>query len=251
MQRDEGQPGNEISPPGTAIAERQNLGPGERSLSVLAGAVLGIIAARRKDGIGLVMGTVGGVLVARGLTGAAPIKRLVGQTPEERDLAAANGWSSAALVSRSVTINAARSDVYAAFRDFAAWPRFSENVSEARHLGDNRWHWVIKDPSGPVAFDASVTEEILDNAIALHSDDGTPVPINSRFVFKDAAGGRGTEVHVIVAYEPPGGSLVRYAEKLSQREPGIQMRRDLKRFKSMIEAGEVATNAPQGTKPKA
>ena len=67
----------------------------------------------------------------------------------------------------------------------------------------------------------------------------------------DAPAGRGTEIHGVVAYEPPGGSLVRYAAKLTQREPGIQLRRDLKRFKSLIETGEIAVNEPQGTIPKA
>jgi uncharacterized membrane protein len=50
-------------------------------------------------------------------------------------------------------------------------------------------------------------------------------------------------------YTPPAGGLGRAVAKLFQREPQIQARRDLRRFKQLIETGEVSVNAsPSGRK---
>jgi uncharacterized membrane protein len=48
---------------------------------------------------------------------------------------------------------------------------------------------------------------------------------------------------VRVAYKPPAGELGRLVAKLFQREPEVQARHDLKRFKMLMEAGEIATSA--------
>ena len=55
----------------------------------------------------------------------------------------------------------------------------------------------------------------------------------------DAAPGRGTMVRLTMRYDPPGGIVGKGIAKLLQREPHIQARRDLRRFKSLLETGEV------------
>ena len=240
-----------LSPPGTELAPRQNLNAGERGLSLAAGAVLGTLAVRQTGAARIALGLAGSLLVGRGVTGASPVKRLLGQRPDEAAVAKEAGWSSAALLSRSVTINAPRAQVFARFRDIAAWPQWAFNVERVDVHGDGRLHFVTLDPSGAVEWDGEITEEHDDTLLAIASVPGSAFPITARYEFCDAPAGRGTEIHGVVAYEPPGGSLVRYAAKLTQREPGIQLRRDLKRFKSLIETGEIAVNEPQGTIPKA
>ena len=54
-----------------------------------------------------------------------------------------------------------------------------------------------------------------------------------------APGGRGTEVHVELRYDPPGGKLGALVAKLFGEEPGQQVEGDLRRFKQVIETGEV------------
>nr|WP_279379653.1 SRPBCC family protein [Polymorphobacter fuscus] len=224
---------------------------GERGASVIAGTVLGALATQQKGPAGVLMGLLGSLLVARGITGVSPAKRLLGQRPDEAAVAKAAGWSSAALLSRAVTINAPRAEVFRRFRDFAAWPEWAVNVKSIDINDDGTLHFTTLDPSGAVEWDGEVTEEHGDTLLAIASVAGSAFPITARYEFRDAPAGRGTEIHGAVAYEPPGGSLVRYAAKLTQREPGIQLRRDLKRFKSLIETGEIAVNDPQGTDPKA
>ena len=240
-----------LSPPGTGLAPRRNLKATERGLSLAFGAVFGTMALRQTGAARIAMGFLGSLLVTRGVTGASPIKRLVGQRPDEAELAKAAGWSSAALVSRAVTINAPRAEVFARLRDIGAWPQWAFNIERVDVHTDGRLHFVSLDPSGTVEWDATITDERDGSLLAIASVPGSMVPITTRYEFRDAPGRRGTEVHGIVAYQPPGGSLSRYVAKLTQREPGIQLRRDLKRFKSLIETGEIAVNEPQGTNPKA
>jgi len=50
-------------------------------------------------------------------------------------------------------------------------------------------------------------------------------------------------VHALLAYEPPGGELGRLFARLWGREPAMQARGDLRRFKQLMETGEVVSPA--------
>ena len=47
-------------------------------------------------------------------------------------------------------------------------------------------------------------------------------------------------VEAVIAYRPPAGTAGRLIAKLFRREPEIQARHDLKRFKMLMETGEIA-----------
>jgi uncharacterized membrane protein len=49
-------------------------------------------------------------------------------------------------------------------------------------------------------------------------------------------------VTATIAYDPPAGAVGKWIAKLFQREPKIQARRDLRRFKQFMETGEIATS---------
>ena len=93
----------------------------------------------------------------------------------------------------------------------------------------------------------TITEDRPDEAIAWKSEPGSEITTEGRVEFIPAAPGRGTMVRLTMRYDPPGGIVGKGIAKLLQREPHIQARRDLRRFKSLMETGEVATNAsPSG-----
>ena len=241
-----------IAPPGTRLGPRAGLETPERVLSAIGGAVLGLVAAKRGGAIGALLGAAGAALVARGATGAAPIKRLVGPGPDDTAAAKERGWSSAAVVSRAVTINKPRDEVYAYFRDFAKLPTFMENIAEITESDATHSHWTVKGPAGmTTSWDAITTQDISGELIVWETAPGALVANRGAVEFRDAVGGRGTEVHATIVYRPPGGTAGKLVAKLTQREPGIQVRRDLKRLKMLLETGEIATNAPQGAAPKA
>ncbi len=54
-----------------------------------------------------------------------------------------------------------------------------------------------------------------------------------------------------ILYDAPGGKLGTLIAKLFQREPELQARRDLRRFKQLMETGEIATSEPPAAAPRA
>jgi len=143
-----------------------------------------------------------------------------------------------------VTIKRPRQELFAYWRDFANLATFMENVERIDVLGDKRSHWVVKAPGGKtVEWTSAITEEQDGSYIAWASEDGADVPNSGRIDFRDAQGDRGTIVSATILYDPPAGAIGKLIAKMFQREPAIQARRDLRRFKQLMETGEIATGA--------
>ena len=147
------------------------------------------------------------------------------------------------VVGRAVTINRPRDELFAFWRDFANLVTFMDNVERVDVIDAQRSHWVVKAPGGrTVEWDARITEEEAGRLIAWASEPGADIVNSGRIEFRDA-GARGTVVVATIAYDPPGGAIGKFVAKLFQREPAIQARRDLRRFKQLMETGEVATSS--------
>jgi len=159
------------------------------------------------------------------------------------DDAADAAYESEELVGRTVTINRSRRELYAFWRDFGNLPRILENIEGVTELDERRSHWVVRAPAGTtVEWDSVIVEDIPDELISWQSDAGADVANSGRIDFRDAPGGRGTLVTATIAYDPPAGAVGKLVAKLFQREPKIQARRDLRRFKQFMETGEIATS---------
>ncbi|MBH0238004.1 SRPBCC family protein [Methylobrevis albus] len=149
-----------------------------------------------------------------------------------------------AVVGRTVTIHRPKAELYDAWRDFARLPEFLENVESIAVLDETRSRWTVTGPAGTsFEFFSVITEDRPGEVIAWTSEPDADVRNSGRVEFRDAPGGRGTEVKATIAYEPPGGPLGQIFAKMLQREPGLQVRRDLKRFKQLMETGEIAVAA--------
>jgi len=147
------------------------------------------------------------------------------------------------LTARAVTINRPPHELYAYWRDFTNLASFMDNVERVDVLDSQRSHWVVKAPGGKtVEWDSRITEEIEGEAIGWTSEEGAEVPNSGRVEFKDA-GARGTVVTATILYDPPAGFIGKVVAKMFQREPAIQARRDLRRFKQLMETGEIATSS--------
>ena len=146
------------------------------------------------------------------------------------------------VVGRSVAINRPRAELYAFWRDFANLATFMDNVERIDVLDNKRSHWVVKSPTGTVEWDARITEEREGELIAWTSEPGADVANSGTIEFRDG-GKHGTIVAATIAYDPPGGTIGKLVAKLFQREPAIQARRDLRRFKQLMETGEIATSS--------
>lgn len=148
-----------------------------------------------------------------------------------------------ALLAEVVTINAPAQELYAFWRDTPRLAEVLENVVSIEAIDANRSRWTVKAPAGrEVSWESVITDDQPGSSISWQSAEGADVANSGRVEFKDA-GQRGTIVRATIAYEPPGGTVGQFIAKLFQREPRIQARRDLHRFKQLIETGEVATGA--------
>ncbi|WP_203865960.1 SRPBCC family protein [Plantactinospora endophytica] len=153
---------------------------------------------------------------------------------------AAGSRRRAVAASGTVTINRPTDEVYRFWRDFENLPRFMYHLESVRTDGDGRSHWTVRGPGGRrIEWDAELVEDNLSEMIAWRSVRGARVPNAGRVRFARAAGGRGTEVRVELAYAPPGGAVGRAVAQIFGEEPGQQIRDDLRRFKQVIETGEV------------
>lgn len=154
------------------------------------------------------------------------------------------------LIGRSVTINRPRDDIYAKWRDFTAFPQFMDNVRSVEKLDEKRSKWTIEAPAGAaVELVTEITADEPGRRIAWKSTEESSIATTGEVLFEDAAPGRGTIVRLVQSYTPPAGLIGKAVAKLFQREPNIQARRDLRRFKQLLETGEVTTNAsPSGRK---
>lgn len=147
------------------------------------------------------------------------------------------------LVARAVTINRPRAELYAFWRDFNNLPAVLDNVVRIEVLDRERSHWVVKSPGGGIVeWDSRITEDRDGELIAWASEEGADIPNSGRIEFRDA-GSRGTVVVATINYDQPFGTLGRVISRIFQREPKMQAQRDLRRFKQLMETGEIATSS--------
>ena len=146
------------------------------------------------------------------------------------------------LIGRTVTINRPRHELYEFWRDFRNLPFFMENIESVAILDERRSHWVVKGPvNSNVEWDSLIVDDVPGELISWRSAEGAYVSNSGRIEFRDASNGRGTVVTVTITYDPPAGKIGKLFAKLFQREPNMQARQDLRRFKQLMETGEISS----------
>jgi uncharacterized membrane protein len=220
------------------VSTRVNVGRVERALSLATGLALLAYTVRHSPKLRLPLGLDAGYMVYRGVTGHCVFYQVLGI-----NRAGANGHEGIHVV-RAVTVNRPREELYQMWRNFENLPRFMEPLESVQvdEAGSERSHWVAKAPLGQtVEWDSEVIEERENELLVWKSLPGSIVESMGRVEFKDAPGGRGTIIHVSMEYNPPAGSLGAAFAKLFGEEPDQQIHEALRRFKQIMETGEVAT----------
>jgi uncharacterized membrane protein len=150
------------------------------------------------------------------------------------------------LIERTVTVNRPRRELYAFWRDFRNLPLFMENIESVTEIEPTRSRWRVKAPANTsVEWESIITEDVPGEVIAWTSADDADIKNSGRIVFHDSTNGRGTLVTATIAYDAPGGALGKLFATLFQREPKAQARHELRRFKQLMETGEISTGASQ------
>lgn len=200
-------------------------------------------AQRAVIGAGALLATVGAALFFSRRSANDPDDRLISDAPKWTLRDTPKG-DKGALIGRTVTINRPRQEVYARWRDFTRFPEFMDNVRSVEKIDDKKARWTIEAPAGQtVELITETTHDLPGERIAWRSVEGSQITTAGEALFSDAAPGRGTIVQLVMTYDPPAGTVGKLVAKLFQREPRIRARRDLRRFKQLLETGEVTVNA--------
>jgi len=143
----------------------------------------------------------------------------------------------------SCIVNRSPDEVYRFWRDFGNLPRFMRHLEAVEDLGDARSRWKAKGPAGTkVEWEATIIADVPGEVITWRSLENSDVDNAGAVRFERAPGGRGTIVKVNIQYNPPAGAVGATVAKLFGEEPGQQLDDDMRRFKQVLEIGEVVVS---------
>ena len=235
-----------------------NVGSNERLATVLAGGGLVVAAITRRSWSSLALAAAGGGLLYRGLTGHCPCYAKLGKNTAHDAVGGKGSLSreipghGGVLVEKSVTINKSPDELYAFWRNFKNLPQVMGHLESVVEVNDKNSNWVAKGPAGTtVSWSAEIVRDDPNHYIAWRSLPDADVDNSGSVRFIPAPERRGTEVKVIFEYKPPAGKIGVAIAKLFGEEPQIQVAQDLRRFKELMETGELTTIEGQsGGTPK-
>ena len=147
-------------------------------------------------------------------------------------------------VEESITINRPIGEVYRFWRNFENLPQFMQHLESVAVREAGLSHWVARGPAGMlVEWDARIINEIDDRLIAWQSVEGSTIATAGSVNFDETA--NGTRVRIHFQYSPPAGRLGAAVAWVFGEEPGLQVHEDLRRFKQLLETGEIPTTEGQ------
>jgi uncharacterized membrane protein len=241
-----------------SVAAHKNVGDSERAISVATGAALAVYGLDRHDVRGGVLAVVGAELIRRGATGHCLVYEALNVSTARdathhgfhRDLpaspAATVRASRAVKIEHSVTVMRPAGELYDFWRDAANVPRVVEFIEAVEPMSETAARWRARGPGGiAIDWDAQIINDIPNELIAWKSVGDADIPNAGSIHFRPAPDAKGTEVRLVLEYEPPAGHLGAWVATLVKKNPDEQLRTALHRFKQLAETGEVLTNEGQ------
>jgi len=231
--RTKAEPGSEEKTAGMMDAVRERP---ERLATAIGGAALVVWGAnklsRDRHPLGALMATTGAGLIWRSARGGDTRSRLAG--------------SHGINVAESCSINRPPQELYEFWRNLELLPRVIPQLSSVRVIDARRSHWVAKGPAGfPVEWYADIINDIPNELIAWRTTEGSSVASAGSVHFERLAPGRGAVVRVRLQYNPPAGKLGAAFASAFRDDPSTVIREGLRRFKQLMETGEIPTTEGQ------
>lgn len=204
---------------------QENWTPALRSIAVVGGAVVGTYGLTRRTPTGTALAVAGLALLARG-AGNMPLQRMLGLR------SAAQGIT----LEKTIDINVPIDAVFDVWTEYENFPYFMSHVVEARDLGEQRSHWVVKGPAGSrLEWDAVLTDYRRPSLLSWKTEPGAQVEHEGSVYFEPTD--NGTRVTVRMSYRPPAGALGHGLAVLLGSDPKRELDDDLLRMKEFIERG--------------
>ncbi len=210
---------------------------------IVGGSILMLYALGRRSSklFGLGFSLLAGSWFYPRLTAGRPLSEVLGwYSAKGKRPAVSVAYHRGVKLEEAVTINRSPEELYQFWRNFENLPRFMHHVKSVQNLGDGRSHWVVEGPVGmTVEWDAEIVNEVENEVIGWRSLPNAIVDHAGSVHFNQLPAGRGTEVKVVLKYDPPGGQIGHWAAKFLGEDPQKQIKEDLSHFKQLLEAGEV------------
>jgi uncharacterized membrane protein len=232
----------------TRVRSRRNISKRECWLSTVAGAALAAYGLSRRRSSGWALAALGALLVQRGATGHSYTYEAFGinTAGTGEDTRRALSGQAGTLVEESVTINRPIEELYRFWRNLENLPHFMPHLVSVERVTDTLSRWRARGPGGKVVeWNAEIINEVPNKVIGWRSIEGSDVVSAGSVHFEDAGPGRGTLVRVRMQYSPPGGKVGAAVARLLGRDAATEIREDLRRFKQLVETGEVPTTHGQ------
>jgi uncharacterized membrane protein len=192
------------------------------------------------------MGLLGAGLLHRGATAHCYVYDFLGVDTAEHNPATAVPAQEGVKVEHTIAVNLPAEQLFAFWRDVENLPRAMRHLKHIEALDRQRSHWVAEGPLGvTVEWDAEIFNERENELIAWRSLPGGDLETAGSVHFRPLGEGRGTAISVSMKYNPPGGKLGASIASLLGSGLEHEMAEDLRRFKSVMEAGEAPTTHGQ------
>ena len=228
-----------------------NVGQMERWLSMVAGGMLAAWGLKRRDTIGGTAALGAAELLYRGATGHCHVYRrsesIVGAarapaSSPTRTRTRGSGWADpAAFTWKRRSPSTGRSLTCSGSGGTSKTCRSSWSISNrSRCARRGSLTGSRKDPAwSRVEWDARIINELDNRLIAWQSLEGSTISTAGSVNFDVTE--HGTRVRVNLQYNPPGGRIGAAVARLFGEEPHQTIREDLRRFKRLLETGEIPT----------
>lgn len=222
----------------------RNISDWERAGSIIAGTLVGALAARQREGRTVAAATAGGLLL-RGMTGYCPLSAAIGRNTRITDTKEALGGARGIHVREAITVNRPVDEVYRFWRQLSNLPNFMTHLENVEELDRTRSRWTVRGPAGTtLSWEAHIINEIPNELIGWQSVGDADV-VSAGSVHFDPTPHGGTDIWIHLQYDPPAGKVGAWFASLFGEEPSQQIGEDLRRLKAYLETGEVAR--AQGT----
>ena len=219
-----------------------NVGQTERLVTALAGGAMAAYGISKRNPAGIALALMGGTLLVRGATGHCPVYQAIGASTVAED--------EHVHIEDSVTINQPRTALFGFWREFANLAQIFPGIESVIPVGDTQHHWVAHTPDGrKVTWDTEIIAEKKNALITWRTLPDSPVKHTASVRFVTVPHGRGTETRMSIEYTAPGGKLTHSLAQILSSAPETMLHESLRRFKQLMETGEVPTvkGQPKGT----
>jgi uncharacterized membrane protein len=198
--------------------------------SVIGGSALALLGLSRRSKSGFAIAAAGGLLAYRGATLDA-----------NQDFHAESSFA----------INCSPQQAYQFWRNFENLPRFMRNLESVKVTDGRHSEWSALGRFGKsIRWSAEIVEERDNEWIVWRSLEGPDIDCRGSVHFREAVGKRGTVVTAAMQYRPPAGAVGKSVATVLGKDPEFMLREDLRRFKALMESGEVPNIEGQSHGPR-